>query len=264
MQQYQINLKKGRQEWLARMGAGAAVPPSVTAYGTGWDIAAKDAITYLLYQRVLHDVVPPDNSGVNYPVCRVFIRPEGFESPVRGSPTLADYTAGVRAQICYYLTNSSAATAQPAVAQVSPSTIVDLVRNTFSLTIRDAADVFRVSRPTIYQWLKLDSIDLIRSSADRDRLKRLYAIAMAWTSRPKLSGRWYQLVLPSGQTVLDILKGENLDSQEFSRFHTLLAQQSSLLQGQEHLRAKSAMEGLREGFAAMERDRPPRKQGEES
>ena len=111
MQQYQINLKKGRQEWLARMGAGAAVPPSVTAYGTGWDIAAKDAITYLLYQRVLQDVVPPDNSGVNYPVCRVFIRPEGFESPVRGSPTLADYTAGVRAQICYYLTNSSAATA---------------------------------------------------------------------------------------------------------------------------------------------------------
>lgn len=264
MQQYQINSKKGRQEWLARMGAGAPVPTSDNAYGTGWDIAAKDAITYLLYQRVLQDVVPSDNSGVNYPVYRIFIRPSDCASPVRGTPNLIDYTAGVRAQVRYYLTNSAATTAQPSVAQVSPSTIVDLVRNTFALTIRDAADVFQVSRPTIYQWLKLESIDLIRSSADRDRLKRLYSIAVAWTSRPKLSGRWYQLVLPSGQTLLDILKGENLDSQEFSRFHTLLTQQSSLLQSQEHIRARSAIDGMRDSFADMERDRPNQKRGAES
>lgn len=53
MQQFQINPKKGARSGWPRMGAAAPVTTVECFYGTGWDIALPDALTYVLQQRML-------------------------------------------------------------------------------------------------------------------------------------------------------------------------------------------------------------------
>lgn len=257
MQQFQINPKKGRQEWLARMGAAAPATTVECFYGTGWDIAATDALTYLLQQRMLQsEQLCLENHSV-YQLAHPQVCAIG-EAHVAPSLHVSFDTAGTPTLVRRYRVQARLPVESSQLGPVSPASIVDLIRMTFALSVSDAADVFRVSRPTIYQWSKLESLDLVRSSNDRERLKKLYGIAAVWAARPKLSGRWYLTSLPSGKTIIDILKGETLDSEEFSRFHTLLEQQNSLIQGKEHMKAKEAALKLKWSASTMEQDRPKR------
>lgn len=252
MNNFQINSEKGRKEWFARLGAGISVSSTTSVYGTGCDVTSTDTLTYVLHQR-MYPAMPDARHNQAYGPA------EGVFTTLQETEVFALYfygTAGTKPVLQRLSAREIPLAGACSVGPVSPAHVVEIVRKTFSLNVSDAAEVFRVSRPTIYQWAKLDAMDQIRSSQDRERLKRLYEISTVWMARPKLRGRWYVQPLASGKTILDLLKDENLDSAEFLRFHAQLEQQSSLLQGLEHMRAKSAAVNLRQAMSAMDMAQP--------
>lgn len=252
MNNFQINSEKGRKEWFARLGAGIPSGSANSVYGTGCDVTSTDTLTYVLQQRMYPAVLDTLANQAYGPT-------EGVLAKLQEVEVLVFHfynTAGTNPVLQRLSVQATPLADACSVGPVSPAHVVELVRKAFSLNVSDAAEVFRVSRPTIYQWAKLDAMDQIRSSQDRERLKKLYEITTVWTAGPKLRGRWYVQPLASGKTILDLLKAENLDSEEFSRFHTQLEQQSSLLQGLEHMRAKGAVVNLRQAMSAMEMARP--------
>lgn len=239
--QYQINLEKGRQEWLVTTRAGRPTVGKAECYGTGLDISATDAMTYILQLENWRNWARHVGSGT-------------IGSPVL---TALDSTSGM--QVIFYLASpgegahqAAVETAQPA----SPANVVEKVRETFALTIRDAADVFQVSRPTIYQWLKLDSMEAVRSHRDRERMKKLYGIANAWAAKPQLHGRWDQFVLQSGETVIDLLKKDPLDIAELLNAHAVLQQHQGILENQERVSVLKAAGAMKSSLSAMEANRP--------
>lgn len=242
MHGFQINQKQGRREWLARMGATTPVRFAECAYGTGWDTSASDALSYVLLLRISQSASSTAES-VQY-------RLDSWR------PDTQEFTASWAGMLRYHSYMQCEQTHTLVPSPVTPASIVDMVRTTFVLSVSDAAEVFRVSRPTIYQWSKLKSMEQIRSGEDRDRLKKLYGLVATWAARPALRGSWYRHVLPSGQTVIDLLKGEQLDSAEFAQIHILLEQQCHMLQATEHIKARQATHHLRELAARMDADRP--------
>lgn len=251
MHGFQINPKLGRQEWLARQGAAVPVRAAEGAYGTGWDISASDAQTYVLLQIISH--AAPQT-----------VEPQQCAATSFWSQATQEFTAGWPTRLHYHCYKKAEHAQTLASSPVTPAGIVDLVRQTFVLSVSDAAEVFRVSRPTIYQWSKLESLELVRASDDRERLKKLYGVVTAWAARPALRGQWYLHILPSGETVHDLLKGDRLDSAEFARIHTVLEQQSNVLHAKEHAKARRAAENLRAAAARMEADQPSPANGRQS
>ncbi len=242
MHGFQINQKLGKQEWLARLGGAVPARHAECAYGTGWDISASDALTYVLFQTISRLATPTVKAS------------ESLFAGLR--PSIQDFTASGAAVLRYHCYAVCKQAQNLSHSPVTPASIVDMVRRTFSLNVSDTADVFKVSRPTIYQWSKLESMDLIRASQDRDRLKTLYGIVVGWAARPALRGPWYRQVLPSGQSVVDLLKGERIDSAEFTRIHIWLEQQSHVLQATEHIKARQVTQRLREATIRMDAERP--------
>lgn len=274
MNNFQINAEKGRKEWLARQGAAASTGGRATVYGTGLDDASTDMLTYLfqLSFRPYFSPAPDIDASSKAARSAVIRNPQSNISAFEVGGQNMDYSAR------WWLSGSTSAfeivlslpiqgypfaTEDCVVGPVSPAGIVELVRKTFSLNVSDAADVFRVSRPTIYQWAKLGAMEQIRSGRDRERLKKLNEIATVWSARPKLSGRWYDRPLESGQTILDLFKVENLDVSAFGRFHAEIEKQCEQLQRMEHIHASDAVVKLRQAMAAMEADRPKGKGEEE-
>jgi hypothetical protein len=95
--------------------------------------------------------------------------------------------------------------ALPPVA-ISPASVLDGVRAAFGMNISETAEVFGITRQTAYQWMKLTDMEQVRSHENRDRLKQLYGAAQSWQNLPPLKGRWLYALLPTGNTVLDLLK----------------------------------------------------------
>lgn len=145
------------------------------------------------------------------------------------------------------------------VAVVSPASVVDLARNVFGLNISETADVFRVSRPTIYQWLKLEDMEQVRSREDRERIKAVYQAAQLWQQYPLLKGRWLQAILPSGTTALDILKAQKIDPDALRAAYTTLAAGTGMRRKEEGERAQQAISKLAEAFSQLATDGKARK-----
>jgi DNA-binding transcriptional regulator YiaG len=148
-------------------------------------------------------------------------------------------------------------TENPALAVVSPAKMVEVVRSAFRLTVSDASKVLQVSRPTVYQWESLTDIEAIRAFNDRDRLKKLYQIALRWAARPPLRGRWLHAPLSSG-SVFDLLSDTKIDEGALNHAYDELSAMASRLQDDEHQRvvdAVEAMKGAFEKLAANEKKR---------
>lgn len=146
----------------------------------------------------------------------------------------------------------------PAVV-LSPASVVDMVRVAFGLNVSETAEVFGVTRQTVYQWMKLGDLELVRAKAYRERIKAIYQVAKAWQDNPPLTGRWQEALLPSGRTVLDLLKAPQIDLAALQEAHTLLAASTQGRRREEGERTKRALQGLAKAFTQMAQDSLARK-----
>ena len=157
-----------------------------------------------------------------------------------------------------YSQTAGSADLAPAVI-VSPASVVDRARSVFGLNISETAEVFRVSRPTIYQWMKLQDSAQVRSRADRERIKAIYQAAQLWKARAPLKGRWPQTILPSGTTVLDILKAPKIDPDALMDAHTALEIGTEARRKEDGARARQAISALARAFSQLASEKKARK-----
>lgn len=141
---------------------------------------------------------------------------------------------------------------------VTPAEMLTSIRNAFMLTVSTASAVFKVSRPTIYQWVSLSNIEQIRARSDRDRMKELYRLAQTWIHKGPLAGRWVEETLPSGISVLDLLSADTINQAAVLQAHDLLSNAKNRLRKAEHSRSLAAVEAMQSAFetlAAKEKNR---------
>jgi hypothetical protein len=149
--------------------------------------------------------------------------------------------------------------AQLIPAAISPASVLDMVRNAFGLNVSDTAEVFQITRQTAYQWMKLSAMEQVRSHADRERIKVLYRAAQFWNEQPMLKGRWLRAILPTGVTVLDILKANTIDLDTLKAAYATLSGSSIQRRQEEGERAAKAATSLANAFAGLGSGRQERK-----
>lgn len=138
----------------------------------------------------------------------------------------------------------------PKVA-ASPAVVLEAVRDAFAMNISEAAEVFGITRQTAYQWLKLTDMEQVRARDNRERLKQLYAAALTWKELSPLTGRWLRALLPSGQTLLDVLKAPKIDVNTLRSAHAALASSSHKRRIEEGERATQAVASFATAFANL-------------
>lgn len=142
---------------------------------------------------------------------------------------------------------------------VSPAAILETVRNAFAMNISEAAEVFGITRQTAYQWMKVTDMDQVRARENRERLKQLYAATQVWKELPPLKGRWLHALLPSGLTVLDLLKAPEVGLNTLRSAHETLAFSAKERRVQEGERATQAVASFVGAFAGLGSGRKDRK-----
>lgn len=148
--------------------------------------------------------------------------------------------------------------ALPSVA-LSPAAVLDRVRAVFGLNISETAEVFGITRQTVYQWMKLTDMDQVRSRENRDRIKQLYGAAQTWQNLPSLKGRWLYALLPTGNTVLDLLKDSRLDLDALQAAYQALSASTAERRREEGKRATQAAASLADALAGLGAGRKTRK-----
>jgi hypothetical protein len=148
--------------------------------------------------------------------------------------------------------------ALPPVA-LSPAAVLDRVRAVFGLNISQTAEVFGVTRQTVYQWMKFTDMEQVRAHENRDRIKQLYGAAQTWQNLPPLKGRWLYALLPAGNTVLDLLKDPQLDIDALQAAYQALSIGTAERRREEGKRATQAAAALGDAFAGLGAGRKTRK-----
>lgn len=142
---------------------------------------------------------------------------------------------------------------------LSPASVLDRVRAVFGLNISEAAEVFGITRQTAYQWMKLTDMEQVRAHENRDRLKQLFSAAQLWQSLPPLKGRWLYALLPSGNTLLDLLKAHQVDVDALQAAYRALAASTTDRRREEGERATQAATALAGAFAGIGAGRKARR-----
>jgi len=142
---------------------------------------------------------------------------------------------------------------------ISPASVLDRVRSVFGLNISETAEVFGVTRQTVYQWMKLADLEQVRAHENRDRLKQIYGAAQTWESLPTLKGRWLHALLPTGNTVLDLLKAPLIDFDALQAAYKALAGDAAKRRLEEGDRATQAVTALAGAFTGLGAGRKARR-----
>lgn len=142
---------------------------------------------------------------------------------------------------------------------VSPASVLINARDAFGLNISETAEIFGITRQTAYQWMKFTEMDQVRSHDNRTRIRDVYSAVQSWQSRPKLKGRWLNSLLPSGKTVLDILKGSPIDLNGLENAYNILSASKDDRQRMEGELATKAMAALEDSFKGLGSGRKIRK-----
>lgn len=91
----------------------------------------------------------------------------------------------------------------------SASSKLARVRSNLSLQVAELARILRVERPTVYSWMRDDSVAL--RAENRDRLDRLEVLAQRWESRSNLPvGALIRAPNDAGESVVSLLEQERL------------------------------------------------------
>lgn len=144
-------------------------------------------------------------------------------------------------------------------AALSPASVLDLVRTVFGLNISETAEVFGITRQTAYHWMKLTDMEQVRSHENRDRIKQLYGAAQSWQTHPPLKGRWLHSLLPTGNTVLDLLKASPIDLDTLQAAYHALSASAADRRREEGERTTQAVTALAGAFAGLGAGRKSRK-----
>jgi hypothetical protein len=143
---------------------------------------------------------------------------------------------------------------------LSPASALDGVRAAFGLNISETAEVFGITRQTAYQWMKLTDMEQVRSHENRDRIKQLYGAARSWQHQPPLKGRWLHALLPTGNTVFDLLKDPQPNLDALQAAYKALAASTADRRREEGERATQAATALAGAFAGLGAGRKARKE----
>jgi transcriptional regulator with XRE-family HTH domain len=92
----------------------------------------------------------------------------------------------------------------------SPGEMVSAIRSSLSLNINEMAQVVRVERPTIYEWIRGRSNP---HPYNRERLSKVFAVAQQWKSISPLPVDSY-VRKPDivGKSIIDLLSEESIDA----------------------------------------------------
>ena len=143
---------------------------------------------------------------------------------------------------------------------LSPASVLERARAVFGLNISEAAEVFGITRQTTYQWMKLTDMEQVRAHENRDRLKQLFGAAQLWQNLPPLKGRWLYALLPSGNTLFDLLKAHQVDRDALQAAYQTLAASTTDRRREEGERATQAATALAGAFAGIGAGRKDRKE----
>lgn len=145
-------------------------------------------------------------------------------------------------------------------AALSPASVLDRVRAVFGLNISETAEVFGITRQTAYQWMKIADMEQVRSHENRDRIKQLYGAVQSWKNNPPLKGRWLHALLPSGNTVFDILRERQIDLEDLLSAYQVLAASTADRRRAEGKRTSLAVTALAGAFEGLGAGRKARKE----
>jgi len=101
------------------------------------------------------------------------------------------------------------------------------IQHYLSLNIKELAEILRVSRPTIYSWLRMEQEP---QPANLTRITELYELTRLWlTISIKPIGSWIRTPVNAGQTVVQLFSDEYLNrdaiSTAFKMIGTLIEKQ---------------------------------------
>jgi len=116
----------------------------------------------------------------------------------------------------------------------TPATLgekISEIRQAFGLNIKQLADVMRVTRVTIYDWLRQDNLSVLRDGA-RKRLAQMQMLAAVWVRLPSIPGAYLDEPFDdSGETLGARLKAETLPTpMQLPKYHQMLLQVKSIEQ----------------------------------
>jgi len=134
---------------------------------------------------------------------------------------------------------------------LSPASVLERVRAVFGLNISETAEIFGITRQTVYKWMSLNDMEQVRSHKYRDRIKKLYGAAQSWEMNPQLKGRWLHALLPTGNTVIDILKASTVDLEALQAAYQALFASTADRRIEEGERATQAVTALAGAFAGI-------------
>lgn len=228
----------------ARFKAGmlaAAMIPTASAPGTvcpqGWDQSRFEAIQPSGCVNVLEywgEFKPmlSDHERTNFPV-------------LTGSGGDSALTRIIRLK-------ENRSTSHPAaIAPITHGETIACIRSALSLQIKELAEVLRVQRPAIYSWI---NGDVEPSAANRKRMQQVFRLASEWRRRCDLpADRLVRASGTDGQSVLDLLKADEIDDADIvRRFEGLAVERMKLKAEADSKRpAASVLSGLH-GFRGDE------------
>ncbi len=229
---YQINADEGLREKMAMLGYARRYMQDGGSYNTGATVSAHDAMAHVSFSVLggLKAFADGDKNCGELLICAA-----------HGS------TAGGLVLINVLKATDVALSEEP----ISPADVVEKVRNIFALNISEAASVFGVSRPTIYQWTRLGELGQIRSRHDRERLKTLFRISKSWAERGPLHGRWLNEAIHDEKSVFDLLCDRRLDEKALLLAHDTLLTRQHNRREVEHNKAVATVDALRNVFADL-------------
>jgi excisionase family DNA binding protein len=125
------------------------------------------------------------------------------------------------------------------------------IRQAFGLNIKQLADVMRVTRVTIYDWLRQDELSVLRDGARR-RLTQVQTLAAVWAQLPSIPGEYLDEPLDeAGNTLGALLNGETLPTPlQLPKFHQKLLQIKNVEQRNAASQAQLS-ESIRKGAAKI-------------
>lgn len=96
--------------------------------------------------------------------------------------------------------------------RISAEEQVDAIQDALSLTVADMAKVLRVSRPTIYAWLR-GNVAAPRDGVTAERLRSVYRLASEWKEQSDLQpGRFVRVPIQENlPSLFDLLCASTLD-----------------------------------------------------
>lgn len=89
----------------------------------------------------------------------------------------------------------------------APATLsekIQEIRQAFGLNIKQLAEVMQVTRVTIYDWLRQDSLSVLRDGARR-RLTHVQTLAAVWAQLPSIPGAYLEEQFDEAGTTLGAL-----------------------------------------------------------